>query len=83
MSKVIERYATWLEEAEVGDSIRYLQADYAGRGPLVQKWFMAQAEAGKVFLYQKRVPGRTGVWNYYAKKLSPRAGQILHAWEIE
>ncbi len=75
-----DKFKTWLDEADVGDTIMYLQADHASRNPEVRRLFMIAAEAGLVFLYQKRV--RFGVFNYYAKRLSPKAGDILKAWEL-
>lgn len=77
----LTKFKNWLANASTGDQILYLQADHASRSPKVQKFFMRSAERGEVFLFQKRV--RFGIYNYYAKRLSPKAGRILAAWEIE
>lgn len=77
----MNRFVTWLSEAEVGDVIMYLQADTASRNPAIQKLFFDAAKEGKVFLYQKRV--RYGVFNYYAKRITAEAGAKLKPEEYE
>jgi len=81
MSKSNARFVAWIADAEIGDQIMYLQADYAGRNPSLQKLFWDAASEGLVFLHQKRV--REGVFNYYAKRISKRAGKSLKPWDID
>ncbi len=80
MSAKMNRFQTWLETAEFGDVIMYLQADTAQRDRQVSAFFYQAAKDGKVFLYQKRI--RTGVFNYYAKRIRPKAGRVLAPGEI-
>ncbi|AAT69505.1 gp29 [Alphaproteobacteria phage PhiJL001] len=74
----VDRFKDWLREAEPGDQIMYMQADYAGRRPEVARFFMDAAEEGKVFLFQKKV--REGVYNYFARRVKPSTGKALKPW---
>lgn len=78
---IVGRFIEWMAEAETGDVIIYMQADFAGRQPEVQRFFWEAARDGKVFLYQKRV--RPGVFNYFAKRVSPRTGKKIAPWDID
>lgn len=79
----MDRFVEWLENAEAGDVIMYLQADTAQRHIKARDFFYKASEEGKVFLYQKRV--RFGVFNYYAKRISPDVGETLRpkGWTYE
>lgn len=76
-----ERLRAWLEEAETGATIRYMQADFAGRRPELRDLMWEAAVRGDVCLFQKRV--RPGVYNYMAKKVSRRTGRVMSPWSGE
>lgn len=78
----LERLTKWLEEAEVGDRVMYLQADWAGRKKDVTDLMMAAAENGKVVLTQKKMG--EGVYNYYATRCSEKTGKKLRPmdWRV-
>lgn len=76
----MKRFEEWLKNAEVGKTIMYMQADFAGRKPEVAAFFHNAALEGKVFLYQKKV--REGVYRYYAKRVTPKTGEIIRPWEL-
>lgn len=71
----LERLRKWLEEAEVGDRIMYMQADWSGRKPEIRDLMMEAAEAGNVVLTQKRLGD--GVYNYFATRCSVKTGKKL------
>jgi hypothetical protein len=75
----IERFKQWIENSEPGDNILYLQSDHASKSPAIQKLFWQAAIDGKVFLYQKRV--RPGIFNYFAKKVTPRTGKVIKPFD--
>ena len=71
----LERIKKWLDESVPGDRIMYLQSDWAGRRPEIQKIMMKAAERGLVALTQKRLG--EGRYNYYATRVTPKSGEIL------
>jgi hypothetical protein len=75
MTDRLQRFRDWLEGSEPPARILYLQADHAQRDPEVSAFMRRAAERGEVFLTQKRV--RPHVYNYFAQRVSRRAGKVL------
>ena len=79
----LQRFIDWIETARPGESILYMQGANAEANQEARDLFWTAAKEGKVFLFQKRV--RPGVFNYMARKLSPKAGYTLRpeSWKSD
>lgn len=71
----LNRFEAWVRDAEPGDQILYLQSDTAQRDRKTATFFYEAAKRGEVFLFQKRV--RFGIFNYYARRITPKTGEIM------
>jgi len=77
----LNRFETWLEEAEVGDKIMYLLAERASARPEISQLFWKAAEKGLVTLYTQKV--RPGIYKHWAKRVDKATGKLLKPFSLE
>tara|TARA_Y100000310_G_scaffold211266_1_gene212017 strand:+ start:731 stop:928 length:198 start_codon:yes stop_codon:yes gene_type:complete len=59
-------FLQWVMNAEPGDEVIYYMGEYC-KGPHRQEAY-TMSEKGLVILFQRRVPGRDGIFEYCARR---------------